>query len=259
MTHSGDRMCGIPEYSVHNGRNELARSARVPGDSVDAMTEPAPVVAPLQRLVDGLDVAVFACDPAGVVGAANAAARSVLPGVAIGEPAAKVWVPELAAALAAGLDAFECERDGRVLAGTRTCDADGWTVWQVRDMTADRAREDALVAERTRNAFLIWASRRLGGSLNPARTEHAIVDLAVELGDAATLVLPHGRGGYRWRPSRGGAPRATASACAPPSRRASARPPKAPPSDPTTIRPTRSPAPGSATPTSPSRPRPRSS
>jgi len=163
------------------------------------MTEPASAVTPLQRLLDGLDVAVFACDVAGVVGAANAVARSVLPGLVIGQPAALVRIPALAAALAAGLDVFECERDGRLLVGTRTAGADGWTVWQVRDATADRTREDALVAERTRNAFLIWASRRLGGSLNPARTERAIVELAVELGDAATLVLPHGRGGYRWR------------------------------------------------------------
>lgn len=161
------------------------------------MTEPAPAVAPLQRLLDGLDVAVFACDASGVVGAANAAARSMLPGLATGEPAARVRVPELSAALAAGLDAFECEE--RALVGTRTTEPDGWTVWQVRDVAAERTREDALVAERTRSAFLIWASRRLGGSLNPARTERAIVDLAVELGDAATLVLPHGRGGYRWR------------------------------------------------------------
>jgi hypothetical protein len=177
----------------------LTRSAGLSGDSVEPMTEPVPAVAPLLRLLDGLDVAVFACDAAGVVGAANAAARSVLPGLATGEPAARVRVPELTAALAVGLDAFECECQGRVLVGMRTTGADGWMVWQVRDLTADRAREDALVAERTRNAFLIWAGRRLGGSLNPARTERAIVDLAVELGDAATLVLPHGRGGYRWR------------------------------------------------------------
>ena len=163
------------------------------------MTDPASAVVPLQRLLDGLDLAVFACDASGVVGAANAAVRSMLPGLSTGEPAACVRVPELIAALAGGLDAFECERDGRVLTGTRSAGPDGWTVWQVRDVTAERAREDALVAERTRSAFLIWASRRLGGSLNPARTERSIVDLAVEMGDAATLVLPHGRGGYRWR------------------------------------------------------------
>jgi serine phosphatase RsbU (regulator of sigma subunit) len=150
-------------------------------------------------LLDGLDVAVFGCDPTGVVGVANAAARSWLPGLAIGEQAAAVAVPELAVALASGRDAFECARDGRVLAGTRTGADDGWTVWLVRDVTRERAEGAMLDAERARSRFLLRAGRRLGGSLNPARTERSIVDIAVELGDAATLVLPHGRGGYRWR------------------------------------------------------------
>jgi hypothetical protein len=47
------------------------------------MTEPAPVGAPLRWLLDGLDVAVFGCDPAGVVGVANDAARAWLPGLAV--------------------------------------------------------------------------------------------------------------------------------------------------------------------------------
>jgi serine phosphatase RsbU (regulator of sigma subunit) len=150
-------------------------------------------------LLDGLDVAVFGCDPAGVVGVANAAARAWLPGLEIGAHAGAVAVPELAAALASGRDAFECARDGQVLAGTRTHSDDGWTVWLVRDVTRERADSATLDAERARNRFLVRAGRRLGGSLNPARTERSIVDTAVELGDAATLVLPHGRGGYRWR------------------------------------------------------------
>ncbi len=177
------------------------------------MTEPAPAVAPPQRLLDGLDVAVFACDGAGVVGVANTAARSLLPGLREGEHAGAVRVPEAVTALARGLDGFEFERDGRLFAGTRTRQPDGWTVWQVRDATAERAQEAALLAERERGRFLVRASRRLGGSLNPARTERSIVELAVELADAATLVLPHGRAGYRWRhlARRGGDARGTES------------------------------------------------
>ncbi|WP_189222385.1 PP2C family protein-serine/threonine phosphatase [Saccharothrix coeruleofusca] len=144
------------------------------------------------RLLDGFDLAIVVCDERGVVRQVSAEARRLAPGVAEGGSLADSAVPELAAAAARGQAAFEASAGGRALVGRRRQLGGGWTAWHLRDVTARRARDDAMLAERARSRFLARASRQLGLSLNPTRTARTVVELAAELGHAATVVLPTG-------------------------------------------------------------------
>jgi hypothetical protein len=183
------------------GPAQRSRDTGLDVPEVDRTPDPAPAP-PLpdrgMRLLDGLDVAVVACDERGVVREVSSATAELLPEVTVGELLLAAGVPALSAAIERGLDDFEAEIGEQVLVGRRRDLSDGWTVWQVRDVSVQRARENALLAERARSRFLARASRQLGLSLNPLRTARAVVELATELADAATVVLPVPGGVYRW-------------------------------------------------------------
>ncbi|WBB74825.1 SpoIIE family protein phosphatase [Micromonospora sp. WMMD1128] len=142
-----------------------------------------------RELLDGLAEAVVAIDPAGVVTLVNATAAELLPELVPGVGLAACAVPALAQAARDDADTFETEHHGRRLHGLRRGLAGERRVWYVRDVTEERARTDALLAERSRTAFLAQAGSRLGLSLHREQTLRAAVTLPVPyLADAAVVV-----------------------------------------------------------------------
>ncbi|WBB79514.1 PP2C family protein-serine/threonine phosphatase [Micromonospora sp. WMMD882] len=150
----------------------------------------APTDATLAReLLDGLAEAVVTADAQGVVTLVNAMAVELLPEVTPGTPLAGAPMPALAGAARAGADVFETEHRGRRLRGVRRTLKGPGHAWYVRDVTEERARTDALLAERSRTAFLARAGSRLGVSLHREQTQRTTVTLPVPyLADAALLV-----------------------------------------------------------------------
>ncbi|GAA3861795.1 PP2C family protein-serine/threonine phosphatase [Saccharothrix violaceirubra] len=162
--------------------DESADAVEAPTATRQAPVDPVP--AARERTVDLLDafaVAVVVVDANGVVLQATAEALRLLPRLVVGMPLERF--PH---------DGVEVGLGDRIVVGTRRALPDGTTAWQFRDVTAQRAREDALLAERARSRFLARAGSRLGLSLNPARSARAVVELAGELAFAATVVLPGG-------------------------------------------------------------------
>lgn len=142
-----------------------------------------------QELLDGLAEAVVTVDPAGVVALVNAMATDLLPELSPGVDLAGCQVPALAEAARTGSDTFETEHHGRRLRGLRRPLAAGRGAWYVRDVTEEHARTDALLAERSRTAFLARAGSRLGLSLHRDQTLRAAVTLPVPyLADVAVVV-----------------------------------------------------------------------
>ncbi|WDP97335.1 PP2C family protein-serine/threonine phosphatase [Micromonospora chalcea] len=142
-----------------------------------------------QELLDGLAEAVVTVDPAGVVALVNAMATDLLPELTPGVDLAGCQVPALAEAARTGSDTFETEHHGRRLRGLRRPLAAGRGAWYVRDVTEEHARTDALLAERSRTAFLARAGSRLGLSLHRDQTLRAAVTLPVPyLADVAAVV-----------------------------------------------------------------------
>ncbi|MFI7303641.1 SpoIIE family protein phosphatase [Micromonospora aurantiaca] len=142
-----------------------------------------------RELLDGLAEAVVTVDHAGVVTLVNAMAADLLPEVAPGVDLAACRVPALADAATAGSDAFETDHHGRRLRGVRRPLADDRSAWYVRDVTEEHARTDALLAERSRTAFLAEAGSRLGLSLHREQTLRTAVTLPVPyLADVAVVV-----------------------------------------------------------------------
>ncbi|BCL13583.1 hypothetical protein GCM10017556_13220 [Micromonospora sagamiensis] len=165
-----------------SGAGRAPRSADRPRD--------VPIDAALAReLLDGLADAVVTADARGVVTLANAMAADLLPEVTRGGMLTLAGVPALADAAGGGATTFEAEHRGRRLAGVRRTLRDGGCAWYVRDVTEERARTDALLAERSRTAFLARAGSRLGLSLHREQTLRTSVTLAVPyLADAAVVV-----------------------------------------------------------------------
>ncbi|WP_142102271.1 PP2C family protein-serine/threonine phosphatase [Pseudonocardia cypriaca] len=186
---------------------EVGRQQRA-GPASGVLGAPLPPVAPLpeprpslaEMLLDGVDTAVLACDERGLVRTANAAARRMLPQVRVDE---LLPVRELTRH---GPAEVELEAGSQALVARRQDLPDGWTAWHLREVSEQRARVDALLAERARSRFLAAASSRLGLSLHPGRTARAVVELvAAELADAAVVVLPVRTGAVEWyRHERGG-------------------------------------------------------
>ncbi|QLQ40165.2 PP2C family protein-serine/threonine phosphatase [Micromonospora robiginosa] len=142
-----------------------------------------------RELLDGLAEAVVTIDPAGVVTLVNAMAAELLPELAPGVALAASRVPALAEAARDGAGTFETEHLGRRLRGVRRELAGGRCAWYVRDVTEERARTDALLAERSRTAFLAQAGSRLGLSLHREQTLRTAVTLPVPyLADVAVVV-----------------------------------------------------------------------
>ncbi|MFF4650704.1 PP2C family protein-serine/threonine phosphatase [Streptomyces sp. NPDC001380] len=169
-----------------------ARAARRPAPAASpapAAPQQAPAH-PEDGLLDLVDQAVVVCDADGVVLRTNAPAGRLFPRLRVGEVLGAPAAGPLAAAAADGSDAFDADFLGRRLSGRRTA-WDGRTVWLVRDDSAVREREDALLAERSRSAFLAQAGKQLGASLHHGRTVRTLVRTAVPvLADSAVVVLP---------------------------------------------------------------------
>ncbi|GLY24901.1 SpoIIE family protein phosphatase [Micromonospora sp. NBRC 101691] len=154
-----------------------AADRSVPGDTL------------ARELLDGLAEAVVTADARGVVSLANAMAAELLPEVTPGSTLAGVAVPPLAEAARDGAASFEAEHRGRQLRGVCRPLRAGGCAWYVRDVTDERTRTDALLAERSRTAFLARAGSRLGLSLHREQTLRTTVTLAVPyLADAAVVV-----------------------------------------------------------------------
>jgi serine phosphatase RsbU (regulator of sigma subunit) len=153
----------------------------------------------LIELVDGLAEAVIICTAQGVAELANAAARRLLPGLAVGKPLAQCGAGLLTRALATATGAFDGEHHGRRLRGLCRRLADGRMVWYIRDLTAEHLHTDSLLAERARAAFLSEAGNQLSMSLQREQTLHSVVTLPVPfLADSVALVLPPLNGQCRW-------------------------------------------------------------
>lgn len=152
--------------------------------------------APSAGLLDLVDQAVLICTGKGVLTWCNAAARRMFPGARPGEP---VGGP-LGEAVAGGADRFETDTDGLRLTGHRappeqTARLEGLDgadqVWLVRDDSAVRAREEALLAERARSAYLAEAGRQLAASLHHGRALRTLARVATPvMADIAMVVLP---------------------------------------------------------------------
>ncbi|MDO3702168.1 PP2C family protein-serine/threonine phosphatase [Micromonospora sp. C28SCA-DRY-2] len=142
-----------------------------------------------RELLDGLAEAVLTTGPDQVVTLANALATDLLPEVTPGTDLTRCAVPALAAATRDGTDGFETTHHGRRLSATRRILGGGRCVWYVRDVTEERARADALRAERTRTAFLAEAGGRLGLSPHRDQTLRATATLPVPYLADLALVL----------------------------------------------------------------------
>ncbi len=154
---------------------------------------PAPAL--LRAALDAASEAVVLCGSADdTVLLVNAAAATLVPGLAAGAPAGAGPLTGLAGAVASGADTFTDEYRGRHLAGRRRpLDADHYA-WYLRDRTEEVLRAEALTAERARTAFLAEAGRRLSASLHQGRCLRITAELAVgHLADAAIVVLPADR------------------------------------------------------------------
>ncbi|MFC4019406.1 PP2C family protein-serine/threonine phosphatase [Micromonospora sp. GCM10011542] len=142
-----------------------------------------------RELLDGLAEAVLTTDPAGTVTLVNAMAAELLPELGAGTDLSRCAVPVLARAVAADADTFDADHGGRRLRGVRRRLAGRRYAWYVRDVTEEHARTDALLAERSRTAFLAQAGSRLGLSLHWDETLRATTTLAVQyLADAAVVL-----------------------------------------------------------------------
>lgn len=139
---------------------------------------------------DLIGEAVVVCDPSGVVSGHNRAARTFFPRLRAGEKLSGPAAGPLAGAAERGEESFDAPFAGRRLVGHRTV-VEGRTVWLVRDDSAVREREDALLAERSRSAFLARVRGEVAASLHHTRAARALVRAAVpELARTAALLLP---------------------------------------------------------------------
>ncbi|MFE9954132.1 SpoIIE family protein phosphatase [Micromonospora sp. NPDC005299] len=142
-----------------------------------------------RELLDGLAEAVVTTDRADVVTLVNAMAAELLPELSPGVDLADCPVPALAGAVRGGGGTFDTEHHGRRLRGVRRGLAGDTSAWYVRDVTEEQARAEALLAERSRTAFLARAGSRLGLALHRDETLRAAVTLPVPyLADAAVVV-----------------------------------------------------------------------
>ncbi len=185
-----------------------ATSPRPAPDASPDAAPPPPSAGP--GLLDGLEEGVVVCGRDGVVRAANAAARRLLPALRVGEVVDVARCEVLTRAVREGchgppsvevvVDRPEGElhlraRLGPVLGPTPPPPpetGDGDTCWYLRDVTGEQQRTDTLLAAQERAAFLSEAGRALHGVLHLDRTARRVVAMAVpRLAASATLVLRH--------------------------------------------------------------------
>ncbi|MEU4834358.1 PP2C family protein-serine/threonine phosphatase [Streptosporangium sp. NPDC023615] len=145
----------------------------------------------LRAIVEECGEGIVVCDAAGVVVMRNAVASELAPQVVPG----RVPAPGPAAELLDGERpegrGHQVDHHGRRLLVRHESFGLAHRAWYLRDISAESARTDALLAERARTAFLIEAGRRLSASLNLRRCARTAIELAVPyLADAAMVVLP---------------------------------------------------------------------
>jgi serine phosphatase RsbU (regulator of sigma subunit) len=149
--------------------------------------------------VDGLAEAVIVCSAEGVAQLVNTAGKLLLPEVTVGTELTSGPITPLHRAVLAGVGAFDGEYLGRRLRGLRRRLTDGRYIWYIRDHTEETNRTMALLAERSRSAFLAEVSNELSRSLHRARTMDAVVTLPVPfLADCVAVVLRPFAGLSRW-------------------------------------------------------------
>ncbi|MEH0936373.1 PP2C family protein-serine/threonine phosphatase [Micromonospora psammae] len=144
-----------------------------------------------RELLDGLAEAVVTTDHAGVVTLVNAMAARLLPELTPGTDLSRCAVPALAHAVEQGARCFDAEHRGRRLRGVCRQLTTGRCAWYVRDVTEEQTRAEALLAERSRTAFLAQAGSRLGLSLHRDQTLRAATTLPVPYLADAALVIHH--------------------------------------------------------------------
>ncbi|WCN80483.1 SpoIIE family protein phosphatase [Micromonospora sp. LH3U1] len=163
---------------------------------------PLPADSQLAReLLDGLAEAVLTTDETGRVTLVNAMAAELLPEISAGAELSRCAVAGLARAVVGDADRFDADHHGRRLRGARRQLAGSRYAWYIRDVTEEQVRTDALLAERSRTAFLAQAGSRLGLSLRRdqvllATTTLAVpylADVAVTLPRPAAPAEPHAR------------------------------------------------------------------
>ncbi|GIJ76798.1 Serine phosphatase RsbU, regulator of sigma subunit [Micromonospora phaseoli] len=128
------------------------------------------------------------CGPDGTVMHVSPVAQRLLPEVVVG-------------GTLDGLGSLDPEmtRHGRRLRLRRASLSAGRSCWYVEDVSDSVERADALVAERSRSAFLAVVGEKLGNPLHPDRAAAAVVRLAVPtLAEVAVLVLAPRSGRARW-------------------------------------------------------------
>jgi hypothetical protein len=153
----------------------------------------------LRELVDGLAEAVVVCTADGVTQLVNTAGERLLPEVTVGGRLTDGPATPLHRAVIAAVGAFDGECHGRRMRGLRRRLVDGRNIWYIRDITEETARTAALLAERSRSAFLAEASTELTRSLDHEQTMAAAVRLPVPfLADCVAVVLRPATGLARW-------------------------------------------------------------
>ncbi|MEU8116481.1 PP2C family protein-serine/threonine phosphatase [Micromonospora sp. NPDC048947] len=143
-----------------------------------------------RELLDGLAEAVLTTDGTGRVTLVNAMAAELIPEIDAGTELAGCSVTALARAVASGADRFEADHHGRRLRGVRRQLAGPRWAWYVRDVTEEHARAAALLAERSRTAFLAQAGSRLALALHRDQVLLATTTLAVPYLADVAVALP---------------------------------------------------------------------
>ncbi|GAA2985296.1 PP2C family protein-serine/threonine phosphatase [Streptosporangium longisporum] len=185
------------------GLTGLGQADGVPGPSAgrrpsgDHGAEPdlsygrAPDERLLRAIVQECGEGIVVCDALGVVVMRNAAAAELAPQIVPGRVPASGPAAALLDGQGAEGESREHEHGGRRLLVRRESFGVAHRAWYLRDVSAESARTDALLAERGRTAFLLEAGHRLSASLNLRRCARTAVELAVPfLADTAMVVLP---------------------------------------------------------------------
>ncbi|WP_406288225.1 SpoIIE family protein phosphatase [Embleya sp. NBC_00896] len=178
-------MTGQRPSSDERGRNtqEPAAHRRTNGfKPPHAPDEPEAALWSPAEVLDESDTGVVVFTPGGTVRYLNPAARRLLPDCVAGG-----GYPTLPATGAT----WNGEVDDRRVRGRRAVLGGGHYAWYVQDTTAERRREDALLAERRRKVFLAEAGRVLAATTNPRRLTDLVTTLpARELADWVALSVP---------------------------------------------------------------------
>jgi hypothetical protein len=183
------------DCSPDTGAHPVSRLSGTPAAPTDTDPEGG-----RDAVLDGLSEGVLLCDRDGVVRAANAVARLLLPALVVGEVIETAGCVPLTRAVRSGtattVEADVPTRRGpRHIRGRRAPDP-GPTAsgcWYLDDVTDARRRADALLAAQERAAFLADAGRALHGVLHLDRTARRVATLSVpRLAAVAAVVVRHG-------------------------------------------------------------------